>query len=319
MKSYNNFIGIDIGKRNFVAAFYGQKTTKEYDNDAAGIAEFIKEKKEILSSGLCVLEATGGYEMHTLLHLCNEGFAVHRAHGRQVKSFIRSYGNEAKTDAVDARNLARYAQERSESLALFTPPSKQASQLYELAQRRSDLKQMLVAEKNRLQGPRVDCIKKNIEAMIETLKTSIKEISNEMNKLINEDEILKAKQAVLMTVPGIGPIIANDLLILLPELGNLNRREIASLVGVAPIAHDSGQLKGYRHTGHGRGGIKPMLFMAAMAARHSNSSLRTYYESLVGRGKKKMVALTALMRKIIVIANARLKEMTQSHVESKAT
>ena len=309
MKSYNNFIGIDIGKRTFVAALDGEKTTKEYNNSAEGIAQFIEEKRPILTSGLCVVEATGGYEMHVLLSLCNAGVSVHRAHGRQVKSFIRSYGNEAKTDAIDARSLARYAQERSKSLALFTPPSPKASQLYELAQRRRDLKQMLVAEKNRLQGPRVDCIKKNIETMIEMLKTSIKDIIDEMNKLIDEDNILKAKQAVLRTIPGIGPIIANDLLVLLPELGTLNRREIASLVGVAPIAHDSGQLKKYRRTGHGREGIKPTLFMAAMAARHSKSSMRDYYESLVGRGKKKMVALTALMRKIIVIANARLKEM----------
>jgi len=309
MKSYTNFIGIDISKRSFIAAFDGGKTTKEYKNTVEGIAEFIKEKGDILSSGLSVLEATGGYEMRTLLSLCNAGFSVHRAPGRQVKNFIRSYGNEAKTDAIDARGLAQYAQERSESLALFTPPSMQASQLYELAQRRRDLKQILVSEKNRLQGPLVDCVKKNIEAMIENLKASIKEITDEMNKLIDEDKQLKAKQAVLMTIPGIGPIIANDLLILLPELGNLNRREIASLTGVAPITRESGQLKNYRHTGHGRQGIKPTLFMAAMAARHSNSSMRTYYESLISRGKKKMVALTALMRKIIVIANARLKEM----------
>lgn len=108
---------------------------------------------------------------------------------------------------------------------------------------------------------------------------------------------------------GIGKIIANELLILLPELGALNRREIASLVGVAPIARDSGQLKGYRRTGHGRDRIKSSLFLAAMAARQSKTSLKTFYESLIARGKKKMVALTALMRKIIVIANARLKEV----------
>lgn len=309
MKSYNYFTGIDIGKNSFVVAIFGEKTTKEYTNNAAGIAEFIEDKKEILSTGLCVLEVTGGYEMLLLLRLCGEGLAVHRASGRQVKSFIRSYGNEAKTDSIDAKSLARYAQERHESLVIFIPPSQNASQLYELAQRRKDLKQMLVAEKNRLQGPRVSGVKKSIETIIEVLKTEIKDVTSEMNKLIDENKKLKEKQQVLITVPGIGPIIANDLLILLPELGSLNRREIASLVGVAPIARDSGQLKGYRRTGHGREGIKPALFMAAMAARNSNSSLRTYYESLIGRGKKKMVALTALMRKIIVIANARCKEI----------
>lgn len=309
MRSYNNFVGIDIGKKTFVVAIHGERSTQEYDNDEQGIAQFIKDKKEILSEGLCVLEATGGYEMCVLIALLGEKFFVHRAHARQVKNFIRSYGNEAKTDVIDARSIARYAKERCESLALFTLPSQQANDLYELAQRRTDLKKMLIAEKSRLQGPKVNCIKASIEGMIEVLKKEIKDVTERMNKLIDEDEQLKEKQRILITVPGIGPIVANELLALLPELGNLNRREIASLVGVAPIARDSGQLNGYRRTGHGRGGIKPTLFMAAMAARNSKTSLGTYYEALVRKGKKKMVALTALMRKIIVIANARIKEM----------
>ncbi len=103
MKLYNNLIGIDIGKHNFVVAVHGEKTTKEYENSAKGIAEFIEDKTRMLSAGLCVFEVTGGYEMHLLLRLCDEGFAVHRANGRQVKSFIRSYGNEAKTDIIDAK------------------------------------------------------------------------------------------------------------------------------------------------------------------------------------------------------------------------
>ena len=121
---------------------------------------------------------------------------------------------------------------------------------------------------------------------------------------------MKKKRDVLLTVPGIGKIIAHELLVLLPELGTLNRRQVASLVGVAPIARDSGQFKGYRKTGHGRMGIKPSLFLAAMAARRSKTNLKDFYESLIARGKKKMVALTALMRKIIVIANARLKSLS---------
>lgn len=280
-----------------------------YSNNATGIARFIKENKLALSSGLCVVETTGGHEIQLLLALCDVGFSVHRASGRKVKNFIRSYGNEAKTDEIDAKALARYAQERFESLETFVPPSQHACQLYELAQRRNDIKQMLVMEKCRLQAPRVEYIKESIEEIIKTLKKSLDVITQKINELIDADKNLKEKQRVLLTVPGIGNIIANELLILLPELGSLNRREIASLVGVAPIARDSGQLKGYRRTGHGRGGIKPALFMAAMAARQSKTSLKTFYESLIARGKKKMVALTALMRKIIVIANARLKEI----------
>lgn len=309
MKLYSNFVGIDIGKKSFVVGIHGEKTTKEYDNDVKGIAEFIEEKKGILSTGLCVLEVTGGYEMRLLLSLCEGGFSVHRAPGRKVKNFIRSYGNEAKTDAIDAKTLARYGSERCESLSLFVPPSKHACELYELAQRRRDLKQILVAEKNRLQAPCIEYIKDSIKKIIESLETSLALISKRMEQLVEADATLKQRQEVLMTVPGIGKIIATELLTLLPELGKVNRREIASLVGVAPIARDSGQLKGYRYTRGGRGGIKSTLFMAAMAARRSNTSLKTYYESLVARGKKKMVALIALIRKIIVIANARLKEL----------
>ena len=125
--------------------------------------------------------------------------------------------------------------------------------------------------------------------------------------MIEQTPSLKEKKRILKTVPGIGNIIANELIILLPELGQLSRREIASLVGVAPRSNDSGTLRGYRRTTHGRAGVKPLLFLAAMAARNSNSSLKTFYEGLLTRGKIKMVALVALMRKIIVIANARIK------------
>ena len=121
--------------------------------------------------------------------------------------------------------------------------------------------------------------------------------------------MLQKKKEVLKTIPGVGEVTANHLLVLLPELGTLNRKQIASLTGLAPIANDSGKFKGYRATGHGRAGIKPILFMAAMAARNSNSSLKSFYNRLVDAGKKKMVALTALMRKIIVMANAKVRDL----------
>ncbi len=309
MKSYNNFIGIDIGKFNFVVSIHGCKVVKEYENTSSGITQFIKENKKILSTALCVLEPTGGYEMSLLLTLCEHGYSVHRAHTRKVKSFIRSFGNEAKTDKLDAMSLSLYGFERSKSLDIFTPPTKEACKLYELVQRRRDLKQMLVAEKNRFKSPRTGFVKTSIEALIKIFSDEIDTITNEIDKAIAEDLLMKEKKEVLKGIPGIGNIIANELLVLLPELGQISRREIASLVGVAPISKDSGRLKGYRRTNHGRGGIKPILFLAAMAARNSKSHLKTFYESLLARGKNKMVALTALMRKIIIIANARLKNV----------
>lgn len=309
MESYNNFIGIDIGKFNFVVAVHGSKFIKEYENSPSGIYAFIKEYKKELPSALCVLEPTGGYEMRLLMNLCDKGYSVHRAHTRHVKNFIRSFGNGAKTDKLDAKNLSLYGFERSKSLDKFTPQTKKAVNLYELIQRRRDLKQMQTAEKNRFKGPRVEFIKDSIEAILNVLSNEVDEITKEIDRLIEQDLSLKEKKEILKTIPGIGNIIANELLGLLPELGQLSRREIASLVGVAPLSNDSGKMRGYRRTGYGREGIKPMLFLAAMAARNSNSRLKVFYEDLISRGKNKMVALTALMRKIIVIANARLKEI----------
>ena len=245
-----------------------------------------------------------------MLRLCDKGFAVHRANTRKVKDFIRSFGNRAKTDALDALALALYGYERGNRLEKFVPSSKKASNLYELAQRRQDLKQMLVAEKNRLQAPRAELIKGSCAAMIKIITEQIVSIDTEIDALIEEDAILKAKKKTLMTIPGIGNIISNELLILMPELGKMNRRQVASLAGLAPKANESGKFVGYRRVGSGRNIVKPILYMAAMAARNSNSQLATFYSNLVARGKKKMVALVALMRKIIVIANAKLKDLS---------
>lgn len=309
MTLYNNFIGVDIGKFNFLVAVHGQKQTKEYDNDASGVNAFIKDYRKYLSKGLCVLETTGGYEMRLVLTLCEAGYSVHRANTRKVKHFIRSYGNTAKTDKLDGHALALYGYERGARLECFIPQSKQALALYELVQRRQDLKRLLVAEKNRLKAPRANLVQESCRVMIETITQQIQLITEQMNTLIDQNPELKTKKEMLKTIPGIGDITANELLILLPELGRLSRRQIASLAGVAPIANESGTYKGYRATGHGRSDIKPILFMAAMAARNSNSSLKSFYNRLIQAGKKKMVAITALMRKIIVIANARLKPL----------
>lgn len=314
MKSYKNFIGIDIGKFNFVVAVHDLKQTHEYENNLIGIKAFIKDFKKQLPTALCIVETTGGYEMGLVLTLCKKNYSVHRANTRKVKNFIRSFGNTAKTDALDAKALAFYGTERHALLEPFVPQTKVAYELYELSQRRGDLKQMLSAEKNRLQSPSINfaITKTSIEAMIKILTNQMDAITARINELIEQDPILKEKKAVLKTIPGIGDITANDLLILLPELGELNRREIASLTGVAPVANDSGQTKGYRRTGQGRNIIKPILFIAAMAARNSKSSLGTYYQELITRGKKKMVAMVALMRKIIVIANAKLKDLNKN-------
>jgi transposase len=309
---YNKFIGIDIGKFEFAVAVHGSTKVVFYENTFADIGKFLSEFKYILANSLCVLEPTGGYERKVMNALHNMNVSVHRAHTRKVKNFIRSFGNEAKTDKLDSLVLAKYGHERHKSLNLSCPTEEEANRLYELVQRRNDMKQMLVAEKNRLKSPRIEQIKESIKRMIEIFTNEIDDITYEINELIKQDSLLIKKKNLLKTIPGIGNIIANELIALLPELGTATRCQIASLVGLAPIAKDSGKQKGYRRTGYGRQGIKPLLFLAAMAARNSNSNLKAFYESLIARGKCKMVALTALMRKIIVIANARLKNVAKT-------
>lgn len=302
----HNFVGIDISKNDFVVACYNKKTTNEYKNSTEGINEFIEEYQCVLQESLSILETTGGYEAELLYSLCQHGFRVHRANTRKVKNFIRSLGNAAKTDILDAKALARYGQERHKELELFKPQSEQAINLFQLVQRRNDLKQMKVAEKNR-RREKNNTVQSSIEKFISLLEEEINNITKEIRDIIKSDPVLEKKLKVIKTVPGIGDIVASELLVLLPEIGKLDRRKIASLAGLAPRANDSGRFKGYRKTCPGRCGIKQILYMAAMAARNSNSELKIFYQNLINRGKKKMVALVALMRKILVIANARLK------------
>lgn len=310
---YNHFIGIDIGKLSFVVTIYKSKEVRDYENSPEGISNFLKDYRAMLPNAFVVLETTGGYEMRLLLTLCDKGFAVHRANTRKVKNFIRSLSNGAKTDPLDSKALALYGYERHGRLECYKPQSEQSLELYELIQRCSDLKAMLVAEKNRLKAPRTDYIKESCKLMIDTLSKQIELLTTRINQIIKNDSVLEKKKTLLKTIPGIGEITANYLLIMIPELGTLNRKQIASLAGLAPIANDSGLYKGYRATGHGRSGIKPVLFMAAMAARSSNSPLKNFYMRLVEAGKKKIVALTALMRKIIVIANAKIRDFNLSY------
>jgi len=291
---------------SFFAGLHGKDKTIEYENNSEEINKF----KHILKKSFVVLETTGGYEMALLMLLCDHNIAVHRANTRHVKNFIRSWGQHAKTDALDAKALALYGFERYARLDIFQPLSPQSSSLYRLTQRRIDLKKIAAAEKNRAQAPNnLDRVQESCVHVIALLEAEIQQISAQIKALIEADEALLARFKMLKTVPGIGDITAQNLLALLPELGSLSRKQVASLVGLAPQAPDSGKYQGYRRTGHGRSGVKSALFMPAMAAAGSYSVLGAFYQSLVQRGKKRRVALVALMRKIIVIAKARLRDL----------
>uniref|UniRef100_A0A3B0JF46 Uncharacterized protein n=1 Tax=Wolbachia endosymbiont of Aleurodicus floccissimus TaxID=2152762 RepID=A0A3B0JF46_9RICK len=311
--SYQNFIGIDIGKFKNVAAVYSQKNTIKFDNNADGWQLLFKKFSDILPNSLVTLENTGKYELGLSYFLVDKNIAVHRANTRKVKSFILSHGTLAKSDKSDAMALAQYGCERHRTLSLFTPTSKEQSTLAALCQRRDDITQMRTQEKCRLEAPENDHIKESCQRTIEFFNSQISELNDTIQKIIDESHELQQRQKILKTVPGIGKKLSQDFLCLMPELGYLSKKEVASLSGVAPHPKESGKAVGYRRIAGGRSNVRSKLFISAMAATKSKSVLGAFYSKLVESGKKKMVAITALMRKIIVIANARLKAAITSH------
>lgn len=307
--TYTNFCGIDIGKDSFVTHFRGDDKTHEYENNARGFQTFFERHRKALVNSLVVLETTGGYESGCLEFLLEKNTAVHRTDNRKVKNFIRSWGQNGKTDTLDAKALSRYGYERCDSLTVFQKTEKRQQELQLLTERRKDLVDMLVQEKNRYQAPLNKSLHSTIKPIIRCLEKQVDKIEESINKLISECEILSRKKKILLTIPGVGEITSISLLSLVPELGKLNRKQIASLCGAAPFPKESGGKKYYRRTYGGRRNMRPILYMAAMGARRKKgSSLAVFFDRLTKNGKKPLVALVALMRKIVVIANARIKE-----------
>ena len=318
MAVYTTFIGIDIGKYESVIGFHDNKSTATFTNDRKGFEAFFKKNKSLLKSVFVVLETTGGYEKLFLENLLKKKIAVHRANTRQVKAFIHSLGSKGKSDSLDALALARYGFERHDRLPLYQPLDKTLSTLQALAQRRLDLNQMLVVEKNRAQAPVADAfVKQKCSEHIDFIQQHLHQITQEMENLIDRIPDLQKKRKTLEEIPGVGKIISLELSILLPELGHLNRRQIASLVGLAPHPNESGTKIGYRRTKGGRQEVRNILFMAGMAAAHSKSKLGDKYRMLTNKGKKKMVALVAIMRNIIVIPNAKTKNLPKDNPQGE--
>lgn len=218
--------------------------------------------------------------------LINQQVTVHRADTRKVKSYIRSWGKRAKTDKIDSQSLASYGFERSEHLETFVIPVLAINQLNILSQRRIDLVKILVQEKNRSQVPASEMIKDSFLKIINIIKSKINEIDQKINTVIQTEEEIKMKKEIMLSVSGIGDKTASLLLAFLPELGLLNRRQIASLAGLAPHPRQSGNKDSYRPTAGGRRHLRPILFMSAMAARRYNPKLSIFYHSLISKGKK---------------------------------
>lgn len=295
------FVGIDVAKAK-LDVFVNEQAW-QVTNDLNGFRELV-ERLNALAPSLIVLESTGGYESLVLSELYTAGLPVARVNPGRVREFAKSIGQLAKTDRLDAQILARFAELVRPALAILPDPQQQ--QLAALVNRRRQLLEMRVAEQNRLEtAPKK--LREGIRAHIRWLSEEIDRLEQDMDDFIQNTPLWREKDELLKSVPGIGPVTARTLLSELPELGQLDRKEIAALVGVAPFNHDSGHLRGKRHIRGGRTAVRSVLYMATLASTRFNPVIQSFYEHLLQQGKEKKVALVACMRKLLTILNAILR------------
>jgi len=299
------YIGIDVSKESLDVAVHGVKNLMRVKNDQSGIQKVVRLAVKRNATLVC-FEATGGYEMPLYVALSEANVSVAPLNPRQVRDFARSMGKLAKTDTIDARIIAHFA---STVPGLKSRPIPDTQELKGIMTRRNQLVEMITMESNRLRGVSTD-LSVSIKAHIAWLKQQLDEINGMLRSSIDQDPVCREKDDLLQSTPGIGPTVSAALVAQLPELGNLNRRQIAALVGVAPLNRDSGMSRGKRIIWGGRGRVRAALYMSTLVATRFNPVIRNFYERLLSAGKAKKVALTACMRKLLIILNAMIKHRT---------
>lgn len=300
------YVGIDVSKTQLDIAFRPSQPRLSVIHDEQGIVLLV-ERLRALEPVTIVLEATGGLELPLATALAAAALAVTVVNPRQVRDFAKGTGQLAKTDRLDAEVLARFAE------AIRPPvrplPDEATQRLSALVTRRRQLVEMLTAEKNRL-GSAVPRIRPEIQAHISWLEQRLKGLDDDLAMEVRSSPVWRAQDDLLQSMPGVGRVLATTLLAELPELGRLNRREIAALVGVAPLNHDSGAWRGARRVWGGRAQIRASLYMGTLAATRHNPFIKTFYRRLRAAGKAPKVALVACMRKLLTILNAMMKHRT---------
>ena len=297
------FVGIDVSKAQVDVAVRptGQRWVASYDETA--VEELVSQMVD-LGPALVLLEATGGLELPLVAALAAAALPVVVVNPRQVRDFARATGTLAKTDALDAGGLAHFADVVRPDVRPLKDAETQV--LNSLTARRRQVMTMLVSEKNRL-GTAIGAVSPRIEAHIAWLEQELSDLDKGLRQTLRRSPVWREKDDLLRTVPGVGEQLSLTLLANLPELGTLNRRQIAALVGVAPYNRDSGTLRGKRAVWGGRSRVRAVLYMRALAASRHNPAIRDFYQRLLAAGKPKKVALVACMRKLLVILNAMLK------------
>ena len=298
------FIGIDVSKKLLDVATRPAMAHFQVDNDDQGIADLVKRLLE-LKPQLVLLEASGGFETLAAASLRQADLPAQIINPRQVREFARSTGKLAKTDKIDAAVLAHFAQLLQPPLRPW--PEAQQQELAALMTRRHQLVEMIVMEKNRMGTAWSPKVRRSLQVHLHLLQEQLQELEQDLDDFIRRTPLYLEKAQLLQTVPGVGPLTSQSLIAWLPELGALNRKQIAALVGVAPFNRDSGQIRGRRTVWGGRKQVRPSLYMATIAACRFNPAIRTFYQRLLQAGKRKKVAITACMRKLLTILNAMLK------------
>lgn len=309
------FVGIDVSKDRLDVAVFPADVVVAFANDEIGREQLVAHLQP-LSVQLIVLEATGGYEMAIAARLAAAGLPARVVNATHVRNFARSVGQLAKTDQLDARIIARYAQAVKPELRPLAGP--EALELKALVTRRQQLLGIISQERNRLRTAPAK-VAPSVSASIDFHKKQLEELDRDLDRFIRDSELWSEQNDLLQEIKGVGRVVAATLLAELPELGRVGRRQISALVGVAPFNRDSGKLRGQRCIWGGRAHVRAVLYMAAIVASRRNPVIAAFYQRLLASGKKKKVALVACMRKLLVMLNAIVRDglnrqpLAQSH------
>jgi transposase len=303
------YVGVDVSKARLDIALRPTGDRFDVTNDHSGINSLIN-RLQAACPALVVLEATGGFERCVAAALATAGIPLAVVNPRQARDFAKATGRLAKTDRIDAEVLAHFGEAvRPQPKPI---PNQQAQEFAAILARRRQIVEMITAEKNRLGATASKPVKKRIEAHISWLEKELSRTDSDLDETIQASAIWRENEALLKSVPGVGPVLARTLLAELPELGDgqISPKQLAALVGVAPLNRDSGTLRGRRTVWGGRERVREALYMGTLLATRFNPTIKEFYERLCGGGKPKKVALVACMRKLLLILNAIVKNHT---------
>jgi transposase len=301
------YAGIDISKARLDVCLLPARESFAVSNDQEGLDGLLGRLEEARPK-LVVLEASGGFERPVAAALAASGLAVAVLNPRQTRDFARATGKLAKTDRLDAEALARFAE--AVRPAPRTLPDKEAQEFSAILARRRQLIQMMTAEKNRLGSTASKAVKRRIGAHVRWLEKELARTDRDLDQTVQSSPTFKENEALLRSVPGVGPVLCRTLLAELPELGSLSSRQLSALVGVAPLNRDSGTLRGRRAVWGGRARVREALYMGALIATRHNPQIKEFYGRLLAAGKPKKVALVACMRKLLAVLNAVMRDRT---------